>query len=150
MGGLTFEEDEQTIFGLCCGHCHQLCGSAGLAQAAPVEETPAAAVSAAGQAEKTANTANETKQAAAVAEASAAPAAAGQKEASPQEEKAAEDPRTAEWAKNRPQEDVIEKYSKEYEGQTIVDTVFEGATPLTENTSKAAPSMKTGDMFTVK
>ncbi len=60
------------------------------------------------------------------------------------------DPRTSEWAKNRPQEDIIEKFSKEYEGQTIVDTVFEGTTPLTENTAKAALSMKTGDMFTVK
>ncbi|WP_296769796.1 outer membrane protein assembly factor [Selenomonas sp.] len=67
-----------------------------------------------------------------------------------QEEKNTVDPRTAEWTKNRPQEDVIEKYSKEYEGQTIVDIVFEGSTPLTENTSKAALAMKTGDMFTVK
>lgn len=60
------------------------------------------------------------------------------------------DPRTSEWVKNRPQEDVIEKFSKEYEGQTIVDTVFEGASPLTENTAKASLGMKTGDMFTVK
>ena len=60
-----------------------------------------------------------------------------------------EDVRTAEWSKNRPQEDAIEKYSKEYEGQTIVDTVFEGTSPVTANTAKAALSMKTGDMFTV-
>ena len=62
----------------------------------------------------------------------------------------AEDPRTAEWGKNRPQEDLIEKYSKEYEGQTIVDTVFEGAAPATETTAKAALTMRTGDMFTTK
>ena len=66
------------------------------------------------------------------------------------EEQSAADSRTAEWAKNRPQEDVIEKFSKEYEGQTIVDTVFEGTSAMTENTAKAALSMKTGDMFTVK
>ncbi|SFW28539.1 BamA/OMP85 family outer membrane protein [Selenomonas ruminantium] len=60
-----------------------------------------------------------------------------------------EDKRTADWGKNRPQEDAIEKYSKEYEGQTIVDTVFEGATAVSEATAKAALSMKTGDMFTV-
>ena len=66
------------------------------------------------------------------------------------EEQSATDSRTAEWAKNRPQEDVIEKFSKEYEGQTIVDTVFEGTSAMTENTAKAALSMKTGDMFTVK
>ncbi|WP_037353163.1 outer membrane protein assembly factor [Selenomonas sp. FC4001] len=60
-----------------------------------------------------------------------------------------EDKRTADWSKNRPQEDAIEKYSKEYEGQTIVDTVFEGATAVSEATAKAALSMKTGDMFTV-
>ncbi|WP_256625804.1 BamA/OMP85 family outer membrane protein [Selenomonas ruminantium] len=67
-----------------------------------------------------------------------------------QEERQNEDPRTSEWAKNRPNEDFIEKYSKQFEGQTIVDTVFDGATALTEGTAKAATSMKTGDMFTVK
>lgn len=81
--------------------------------------------------------------------ATAAPAEAGQSETAAKDG-AAEDPRTSEWTKNRPQEDVIEKFSKEYEGQTIVDTVFEGTTPLTENTAKAAIAMKTGDMFTVK
>ena len=60
------------------------------------------------------------------------------------------DPRTEEWLKNRPQEDAIEKYGKEYEGQTIVDTVFDGTTPATENTAKAALTMRTGDMFTLK
>lgn len=81
--------------------------------------------------------------------ATAAPAEAGQSETAAKDG-AAEDSRTSEWTKNRPQEDVIEKFSKEYEGQTIVDTVFEGTTPLTENTAKAAIAMKTGDMFTVK
>ena len=60
------------------------------------------------------------------------------------------DPRTEEWLKSRPQEDAIEKYGKEYEGQTIVDTVFDGTTPATENTAKAALTMRTGDMFTLK
>jgi len=66
-----------------------------------------------------------------------------------QQGNAQEDKRTADWSKNRPQEDAIEKYSKEYEGQTIVDTVFEGTTAVSEATAKAALSMKTGDMFTV-
>ncbi|MBQ2086524.1 MAG: outer membrane protein assembly factor [Selenomonas sp.] len=62
----------------------------------------------------------------------------------------AADPRTEEWLKNRPQEDAIEKFGKEYEGQTIVDTVFDGTTSVTENTAKAALTMRTGDMFTLK
>ncbi|MBQ1461811.1 MAG: outer membrane protein assembly factor [Selenomonas sp.] len=62
----------------------------------------------------------------------------------------AADPRTEEWLKNRPQEDAIEKFGKEYEGQTIVDTVFDGTTSVTENTAKAALTMHTGDMFTLK
>lgn len=92
----------------------------------------------------------------AASEKTAAEAAAGSTENAPAAEDgktvaaADADPRTSEWVKNRPQEDIIEKFSKEYEGQTIVDTVFEGATPLTENTAKAALGMKTGDMFTVK
>nr|WP_081798826.1 outer membrane protein assembly factor [Selenomonas sp. AE3005] len=62
----------------------------------------------------------------------------------------AADQRTEEWLKNRPQEDAIEKFGKEYEGQTIVDTVFDGTTSVTENTAKAALTMHTGDMFTLK
>lgn len=61
-----------------------------------------------------------------------------------------EDERTKEWAKNRPEDKVLEDTSKQYEGQTIVDTVFEGTTPLTASTAKAAISMRTGDMFTYK
>lgn len=58
------------------------------------------------------------------------------------------DTRTKDWGKNRPQEDAITASMKQYEGQTIVDTVFEGTTAMTEGTSKATLSMKTGDMFT--
>lgn len=58
------------------------------------------------------------------------------------------DARTKDWGKNRPQEDAIEASVKQYEGQTIVDTVFEGASSMTEGTAKAALSMRTGDMFT--
>ncbi len=113
--------------------------------AADSETTPKAAGDPAAEADTKAATA------AAAAPATAAPAAAGSEApAAQKEEQTNVDPRTAEWTKNRPQEDMIEKYSKEYEGQTIVDTVFEGATALTENTAKAALSMKTGDMFTVK
>ncbi|BAL84314.1 hypothetical protein SELR_26060 [Selenomonas ruminantium subsp. lactilytica TAM6421] len=141
----------------------------GMAQAAPAEEVAAAAPAATAQADAVAAPQADTAAAAAdkpaetkAAESSVAseavgtqPAAAADKEAQAADaDKKAEDanvdPRTSEWAKNRPQEDVIEKYSKEYEGQTIVDTVFEGTTPLTENTAKAAIAMKTGDMFTVK
>ncbi len=123
----------------------------GVMQAAPVE-TPQAQTAAdketAPQAAEAPAAVNDTKMANAAAE---APAAAGSETpAAQKEEQTNVDPRTAEWTKNRPQEDMIEKYSKEYEGQTIVDTVFEGAAALTENTAKAALSMKTGDMFTVK
>ena len=61
---------------------------------------------------------------------------------------AKEDERTKEWAKNRPEDKVLESNSKQYEGQTIVDTLFEGTTALTASTAKAALSMRTGDMFT--
>lgn len=58
------------------------------------------------------------------------------------------DARTKDWGRNRPQEDAVEASMKQYEGKTIVDTVFEGTTSLTEGTAKAALSMRTGDMFT--
>lgn len=58
------------------------------------------------------------------------------------------DARTKDWGKNRPQEDAVEASMKQYEGKTIVDTVFEGTTSLTEGTAKAALTMRTGDMFT--
>ncbi|SFT62057.1 outer membrane protein insertion porin family [Selenomonas sp. GACV-9] len=58
------------------------------------------------------------------------------------------DARTAEWSKQRPQEKAITDMLSQYEGKTIVDTVFEGTTSLTEGTAKAAINMHTGDMFT--
>lgn len=60
------------------------------------------------------------------------------------------DERAKEWNKTRPQDKAIEDMMKQYEGLTIVDTVFEGTTKLTETTAKAALSMRTGDMFTAK
>ena len=136
----------------------------GMAQAAPADGVAAAAPAVTEQAETgvAAEKAAETKTVEAAADAakdtqpeaaSTEPAAEAKDAQTTPAAEAAEkdvDPRTSEWAKNRPQEDVIEKFSKEYEGQTIVDTVFEGTTPLTENTAKAALGMKTGDMFTVK
>ncbi len=116
----------------------------GMVQAAPAEEPVAAMAASASSEQNNDASVEETKP---VTAEGADDSAETSKE---QEEKNTVDPRTAEWTKNRPQEDVIEKYSKEYEGQTIVDIVFEGSTPLTENTSKAALAMKTGDMFTVK
>ncbi len=50
------------------------------------------------------------------------------------------DKRTQEWAKNRPEDKALEDGSRQYEGQTIVDTLFEGTTALTESTAKAAIS----------
>ena len=134
----------------------------GMAQADPAGEAAAAAPAATAQpdavgaAKDVAASAEENKTAENTADTQAAAATDKDKEASPaaeadKKEAATDvDPRTSEWAKNRPQEDAIEKFSKEYEGKTIVDTVFEGTTPLTENTAKAAIAMKTGDMFTVK
>lgn len=82
----------------------------------------------------------------------AADTAAG---SAPAEQTAAEKPddsavdtRTAEWSQKRPQEKAISDMLSQYEGKTIVDTVFEGATSLTEGTAKAAIGMHTGDMFT--
>ena len=60
------------------------------------------------------------------------------------------DERTLNWGKTRPQETAIADSMKQYEGQTVVETVFDGASALTEGTAKAAISMKAGDMFTVK
>lgn len=60
------------------------------------------------------------------------------------------DERTLNWGKTRPQETAIADSMKQYEGQTVVETVFDGTSALTEGTAKAAISMKAGDMFTVK
>lgn len=93
------------------------------------------------------------------------PSAAEEKTEAPKEQQAGEaaqtsakaesentqaDERAKEWNKNRPQDKAIEDMMKQYEGLTIVDTVFEGTTKLTETTAKAALSMRTGDMFTAK
>ena len=58
------------------------------------------------------------------------------------------DERTTNWNKNRPDEKYIESLLGQFEGQTIVDTRFEGASEKTEPTAKAAISMHAGDMFT--
>ena len=58
------------------------------------------------------------------------------------------DERTKEWNKNRPEEGAVNDSLKQYEGQTIVDTVFEGTSASSEATAKAALAMRTGDMFT--
>ena len=60
------------------------------------------------------------------------------------------DERTQTWAKTRPEETAIADGMKQYEGQTVVDTIFDGTSKVTEGTAKAAISMKAGDMFTVK
>lgn len=78
---------------------------------------------------------------------------AKQKTSAPAEEKSQDtalDERTKEWGKIRPQEKEIAEHMKSFEGQTIVDTAFEGTTKMTEATAKAAINMHTGDMFTVK
>lgn len=60
------------------------------------------------------------------------------------------DERTQNWAKTRPEETAIADGMKQYEGQTVVDTIFDGTSKVTEGTAKVAISMKAGDMFTVK
>lgn len=60
------------------------------------------------------------------------------------------DDRTLNWGKTRPQETAIADSMKQYEGQTVVETVFDGTSALTEGTAKAAISMRAGDMFMVK
>ena len=52
------------------------------------------------------------------------------------------DERTLNWGKTRPQETAIADSMKQYEGQTVVETVFDGTSALTEGTAKAAISMK--------
>ncbi len=57
------------------------------------------------------------------------------------------DPRTANWSKTRPQEDEITANLKQYDGQTVVDVVFDGASDVTLGTAKAAVKMKAGDVY---
>ena len=58
--------------------------------------------------------------------------------------------RVRDWAKLRPTEASIEAYKKKYEGKTIVDIDFDGATDATLATAKNAIHMRTGDTYTVK
>lgn len=112
--------------------------------AAPAAAETAAEAAAAPVAEKAAETA---------AKAETKAAAATDTSASAQADAAATstvDDRTLNWGKTRPQETAIADSMKQYEGQTVVETVFDGTSALTESTAKAAISMKAGDMFTVK
>ena len=56
----------------------------------------------------------------------------------------------AEWSKTRPQEEIINAGMQKYEGRTVVDIEFEGASEKTFPTAKAALSMRIGDTFSVK
>ncbi|WP_301892353.1 BamA/OMP85 family outer membrane protein [Mitsuokella multacida] len=119
-------------------------------------EAPAASAEPAATAETAAQDAAAAAPAAAkAAETAAAPEtkAAADTSASAQADAVATstvDERTLNWGKTRPQEMAIADSMKQYEGQTVVETVFDGTSALTEGTAKAAISMKAGDMFTVK
>lgn len=119
-------------------------------------EAPAASTEPAATAETAAQDAAAVAPAAAkAAETAAAPEtkAAAETSASAQADAVATstvDDRTLNWGKTRPQETAIADSMKQYEGQTVVETVFDGTSALTEGTAKAAISMKAGDMFTVK
>lgn len=119
-------------------------------------EAPAASAEPAATAETAAQDAAAVAPAAAkAAETAAAPEtkAAAETSASAQADAVATstvDERTLNWGKMRPQETAIADSMKQYEGQTVVETVFDGTSALTEGTAKAAISMKAGDMFTVK
>lgn len=119
-------------------------------------EAPAASAEPAATAETAAQDAAAAAPAAAkAAETAAAPEtkAAAETSASAQADAVATstvDERTLNWGKTRPQETAIADSMKQYEGQTVVETVFDGTSALTEGTAKAAISMKAGDMFTVK
>lgn len=119
-------------------------------------EAPAASAEPAATAETAAQDAAAVAPAAAkAAETAAAPEtkAAAETSASAQADAVATstvDERTLNWGKTRPQETAIADSMKQYEGQTVVETVFDGTSALTEGTAKAAISMKAGDMFTVK
>ena len=58
--------------------------------------------------------------------------------------------RVRDWAKLRPTEAAIDAYKQRYEGKTIVDLDFDGATDATLATAKNAVHMRTGDMYTAK
>ena len=56
----------------------------------------------------------------------------------------------ANWSKTRPDEKAINADLEKYEGKTVVDIVFEGASEKTFPTARAALSMHIGDTFSVK
>lgn len=58
--------------------------------------------------------------------------------------------RVRDWAKLRPTEAAIDAYKQRYEGKTIVDLDFDGATDATLATAKNAVHMRTGDTYTAK
>jgi len=58
--------------------------------------------------------------------------------------------RVRDWAKLRPTEAAIDAYKQRYEGKTIVDLDFDGATDATLATAKNAVRMRTGDTYTAK
>lgn len=132
--------------------------SAAAVQAASAESTAAAAAPAASSAEPAAaeTAAAPAGSSAPAATAAETAAAASDGAASAEAAKAAGndagsvDDRIVDWGKSRPQEDAVSKLMKQYEGQTVVDVVFDGTSSLTEGTAKAAISMKAGDMFTSK
>ncbi|MFV0636467.1 BamA/OMP85 family outer membrane protein [Mitsuokella sp.] len=126
--------------------CAAVPGTSWAAEAQPVTAQPSAADTAAEHADAAKTAAEETKAAAPAAQ-TADTSAAAQADAAAN---SSVDERTQNWAKNRPQETAISDSMKQYEGQTIVDTIFDGTSKATEGTAKAAISMKAGDMFTVK
>ena len=58
--------------------------------------------------------------------------------------------RISDWAKLRPTEEAIEAYKKKYEGKTIVDIEFDGATEATRATAQKAATLHVGDTYTAK
>ena len=58
--------------------------------------------------------------------------------------------RVRDWAKLRPTEAAIEAYKQKYDGKTVVDIDFDGATEATLATAQNAIHMRTGDTYTVK
>lgn len=58
--------------------------------------------------------------------------------------------RISDWAKLRPTEEAIEAYKKKYEGKTIVDIEFDGATEATRATAQKAATLHVGDKYTAK
>ncbi len=127
--------------------CAAVPGTSWAAEAQPVTAQPTAADTAANSAAAAAKTAVQETKAETPAAQTADTSAAAQADTAAN---SSVDERTQNWAKTRPQETDIEGSMKQYEGQTVVDTIFDGTSKATEGTAKAAISMKAGDMFTVK